>query len=389
MTLALTKTYGDNELLFKSDIDNMWTELETYTNGNIDATNTNVGWASFAQVELEETDDFYVGPEIILRFDDDTMYFLFDEVQNEVYFKIDSTTKATIDTSGNFSAALDIFTEDNANYSLGMLINYSKPVLVYTDSTTVSMQQNTTTANRSLLVFPIGPVDVTEDISATHKYRQLKTSATANGYATAHTGAADSGMFVGLSLTANTWYFVYAVVVRGGDDIGKFIMVVDDRTPMPDNWSLLDSSYGAGAWVYLGPLRYGHGEAASTTLVPFIMDHQGWITFTGGAETDNFFGIRLASTIVSTTSYDTIWEAQTGNEGESIPENISCVKVTYRPVDADDTSMTGQFVLTDNDNNILQLLPAFSVLLDAGEAHGFEVKVPAGIGAKLRARIGA
>ncbi len=387
--LTLTKSYGDAELLFKSDIDDMWTELEAFTNGNINDDNINVGWASFSQIELEEEDDFYLGDGIIIRFSDDTMYFLFDETAHEVHIKVDGDTKATVDTSGNFSAAVDIFVEDNTDYSIGMLMNYSKPVLIYTDSTTVSMQQNTTTASRSLLIFPVGPVNVTEDITLTHQFRQLKLSATANGYLSSHVGAADSGMKVGLSLTANTWYFVYAVIVQGGADVGNFVMVVDDTTPMPDNWSDLDTAYGAGCWIYLGPLRYGHGEAATTTLVPFIMDHQGWINFAGGAETDNFFGIRLASTIISTTSYDTVWEAQTGNDGESIPENMSCAKVTYRPVDADDNQMTGQFVLTNSDDDVIQVLPAFSVLLDQGEAHGFEVKVPAGIGAKLKARIGA
>lgn len=387
--LTLTKEYGDSELLFKSDIDNMWTELESFTNGNITADNINTGWASFSQVELEEDDDFYLGSAIILRFSEDTMYFLFDETPKEVRFKIDGDTKLTIDTSGNVSSALDIFTEDNSDYSIGMLLNYCKPVLVYTDSTTVSMQQNTTTANRSLIMFPVGPVNVTEDISSTHKFRQLKIDATANGYATAHTGAADSGVKSGLSLTENTWYFVYAVIVRGGDDLGKFIMVVDDTDPTPQNWTTHDTTYGAGKWVYLGPLRYGHGEANTTALIPFLMDHQGWVSFVGGAETDNFFGIRLASTIISTTSYDTVWEEQTGNEGESIPANFSAVKITYRPVDGDDTEMTGQMVITDNNNNVMSLLPAFSVLLDAGEAHGFEVKVPTGIGVKLKARIGA
>ncbi len=389
MSLTLPKSYGDLELLFKADIDDIWDALEAYTNGNIGADNVNDGWATFGQIELEDGDDFYLGDGIILRFDDETLYFLFDENAEEVYFKINGVTQATIDSSGNFTTVNDLFFESNANYSLGMLMNYSKPVLVYVDSTTVNMQQNVTTANRSLIVFPSGPIDVTEDISSTHKFRQLKTSATANGYATGHAGAADSGMKAGLSLTENTWYFVYAAVVRGGSDLGNFVMVVDDTSPVPENWTDLNTTYGDGNWVYLGPLRYGHGEAAATTLVPFIMDHQGWISFVGAAVTNNFFGIRLASTIISTTSYDTVWEEQTGNEGESIPANFSAVKITYRPVDADDAEMTGQFVMTDNSNNILQVLPAFSVLLDPGEAHGYEVKVPTGIGCKLRARIGA
>lgn len=389
MSLTLTKNYGDLELLFKSDIDDMWDELEAYTNGNIGADNVNAGWASFSQIELEDGDDFYLGDGIILRFDDETLYFLFDEDAEDVLFKINGVTEARIDSSGNFTSSDDTFFEGNSNYSLGMLMNYSKPVLVYVDSTTVNMQQNVTVANRTLIVFPSGPVDVTEDVSSTHKYRQLKTSATANGYATGHTGNADSGMRAGLTLSENTWYFVYAVRVIAGNDIGNFVMVIDDRPPVPENWTDLNTAFTAGNWVYLGPLRYGHGEAAATSLVPFIMDHQGWISFVGAAETGNFFGIRLASTIVSNTSYQTIWEEQTGNEGESIPGNFSCVKITYRPVDADDTEMTGQMVITDNNDNILQLLPAFSVLLDPGEAHGFEAKIATGIGAKLKARIGA
>ena len=388
--LTLTKTYGDLELLFKSDIDDMWTELEAFTNGGITDDNVNVGWASFSQIELADGSDFYLGDGIIIDFEDDDLRMFFDEDEpHEINLKINGDLKVNIDNSGNFYAQDDTFFETTSNYSLAMLVNYCKPVLVYVDGTTVNLQQNVTVANRTLVVFPSGPIDVTEDVSSTHKFRQLKTSATANGYATGHTGAADSGMKSGLSLTENTWYFVYAAVVRAGDDIGNFIMVVDDTSPIPSNWSTLDSVYGAGNWVYLGPLRYGHGEVAATTLVPFVMDHQGWVTFIGAGETNNFFGIRLASTVVSTTSYDTIWEEQTGNEGESIPANFSAVKITYRPVDADDAEMTGQMVVTDNNNNILQVLPAFSTLLEVGEAHGYEVKIPTGIGAKLRGRIGA
>ncbi len=387
--LTLPKSYGDLELLFKSDVDEMWDDLEAFTNGNINSDNVNVGWATFAQIELQEDMDFYLGDAIILRFEDDTLYFLFDDVNRDVDFYINTVSVAQIDESGTFTTALDVYTASNINYPISTFMNYSKPVLVYTDSTTVSMQQNVTTANRSLIIFPSGPVDVTEDISSTHKFRQLKISAVANGYLAAHTGAADSGMKVGLSLTENTWYFVYAVIVQGGDDLGKFVMVVDDGAPLDSRIGEIDTAFGSGQWVYLGSIRYGFGEAATTTLVPFVMDHQGWTHFVGGAETDNFFGIRLTSTVVSTTAYDTIWQEQTGNEGESIPATFSCAKITYRPVDSLDTDMTGQMVLTDSEDNILQLLPSFSVLLDPGEAHGFECKIPTGLGIKLKGRIGA
>lgn len=389
--LTLPKTYGDFQLLFKSDIDNMWSELEAFINGGITSDNVVAGWASFSQIELEEDMNFYLGTSAFIRFEDNTLYFLFDDGEEEDFIirKESGVAITKISNEGILSSSLDIFQLGNSNYSFNTLMNYSKPVLVYTDSDTVTMQQNVTVANRSLIVFPSGIVDVTEDVSSTHKFRQLKLSATANGYDSAHTGAADSGMRAGLTLTENTWYFVYAVIVRGGSDVGKFIMVVDDRSPVPFNWSGLDTTYGAGNWVYLGPLRYGHGEALATTLVPFIMDHQGWIQFVGAAATDNFFGIRLTSTIISDTTYQTVWQETTGNEGESIPENFSFMKLTYRPVDSTNNEMCGQAVITDSADNIIYNLPSFSVTLDPGEAHGFEVKIPCGVGVRFKMRIGA
>lgn len=394
--LSLSKLYGDSTLLFKSDIDTMLSELETKTNGNIDSDNVASGWASWNQVTLDKDSDYTFGTTNtgIVRFYSSTneLVFAHSTTAYDTIFKIGGTEVARVDASGNFAVKKDIyFYNRSTTFPLSRLIGaYQKPVLVYSDGTTINVEQNTETSGRTLIVFPAGPIAVTEDIALTHKFRQLKTSATANGYASGQTGAADSGMRSGVTLTANTWYFVYACVVNYGDDAGdNFILVADDTSPKPSNWGTLNTRYGSGMWVYLGAFRYGHGAAQTTTMIPFLYDHQGWCHFTGRAAANDFFGIRVVSdTLVSSTSYTAMFTLTAANSGNAAPDTASVVKVAVR-VDMDgDSHMHGLFAFGLSTTSILWDMPTFGDNLTIGEYHGWHTKLPNNQGIQVLAKRG-
>ncbi len=392
-SLALTKEYGDLTLLFSADVHNMWTELETKTNGNIAADNVTAGWASWSNVTLAQDVDYSIGatPSAYMYYTDSTDNFVFAHITTprEFLFKLGGTTYGTLDTSGNLSVTKDVtFYNRSTTYPLSSLIGYKKPVMVYEDTTSLRVEQNTTTANRTLIVFPAGPISVTEDTSSTHKFRMLKIDATANGYASDHTGNADSGMFVGLSLTENTWYFVYAVVVQGGNDAvnDNFVLVVKDTNPSPSNWTTLDSAFGSGMWVYLGLFRYGYGTTSGDVIVPFVQDKGGWHTFTGRAATDNFFGIKIAEGSITSTSYSTVETLTPANSGDAVPATCSMMRCSLRPVG--DAELNGNIIVTDGSDNVLWDLQSFAVNLNPGEAHGMTFVVPNVSSIKIKAKTG-
>jgi hypothetical protein len=349
-SLILSKLYGDTDLLYKSDIDTMLDELEAKTNGDIDASNLASGWGNLGQLTLAKDITFTMGGT-------DTAYWLFVNSSNElkignthggadVLFKVESAEAARIDSSANdFLIQKDVYFKDRSTaFSLYRLIGtYQKPVLVYVSSTVIDVENNTETANQTLICFGTGPVAVTEDTSSTNKFRRLSLSATANGYGSTHTGAADSGLRVGLSLSANTWYFVYAVRVQYGDDAGNnFILSVDDSSPVYTNHSTLNSRYGTGEWVYLGCIRRGYGASATTTLIPFTQDHQGWTCFTDRGAADNFFGIEMATTTVTSSSATTKLTFSVANSGNAFPANFVAFKMdiqTYEDGDGDFETM--------------------------------------------------
>lgn len=392
--LSLTKNYADSTLLFASDLHDMWTELEAKVNGALDSDNVVSGWSTFGNVILAKDTDFSFGAtaSAYMTYDDTDDELVFSNVTTakDFLFKIGGTTVATLDTSKELTITKDVFFSNKSTvYPLSYLVGYRKPVLTYVDSTTVAIEQNTTTANRSLIVFPVGPIAVTEDISATHKFRKLKIDATANGYGASHTGAADSGMKVGLSLTANTWYFVYAAVVRYGDDAGNnYILVVDSVNPKPSNWSTLDTSYGAGKWVYMGMLRYGMGAAATTTLIPFVYDKAGWLTFTGRAAVDDFFGIKVYESTVTETTYTTLETFSSADSGDAAPSICSHISITAK-ISASGSQINGNMIVSDNADNVLYDLPSFAANLADADSHGFQFKIPnLASGVKLKGKTG-
>ena len=392
-SLVLPKTYGDLDLLMAADVHNMWTELESKVNGAISADNVATGWASWSSVTLSKDTAYTLGATDTGRlvFKSSSNEFIFGHTTARSYFvKINSNERMEVTTSGGVEVQHDVyFYNKNTTYPLSWLLQYQKPVLVYVDDITINVEQNLPTANRTMIMFPTGPVVVTEDTSSTHKFRQLKLDATANGYSTSHTGAADSGLYAGLSLSDNTWYFVYACVVRGGNDAvtNNFILVVDDTSPKPANWGTLDTQFGSGCWVYLGTIRIGHGLSNASTLVAFTYDSSGWCSFTGRATTDDFFGIKVANSSITSTSVGTILSLSPADSGNAVPDTCSAMKLTYRPVGVGD-NWNGTFYITDSSDNVLMDLPSFAQNLTTTEAHGFEVKVP-NVGIKFKAETGA
>ncbi len=394
-SLSLTKSYADSTLLFAADLHDMWTELEAKANGLIASDNVAAGWASFSNVTFAKNTDYRMGTTASAHmgydeYSPNLLYFENVTTATSFLFQLATSTVGTLDTSGSLTLTNDVFFYNRSTvYPLSYLIGYAKPVLVYTDATSVSVEQNTTTANRTLIVFPAGPIAVAEDVTATHKFRQLKIDVSANGYLAAHTGAADSGMKVGVTLADNTWYFVYAVVVQGGTDAvnDNFIMVVDSVNPSPSNWSTLNSSYGSGMWVYLGLFRYGYGLTSADTIVPFVNDKSGWHTFTGRAATNNFFGIKVAEGSITSTTYATVETFTPANSGDAVPASCSHFKLTMRPV-ASGVEMNGTMIITDGSDNVLWDLQSFAVNLSVTEAHGMSAIVPNVTSLKLKAKTG-
>jgi hypothetical protein len=383
-TLSLTKSYGNTQLLFADDVHQMWDELEAFVNGNITADNLNSGIFNLHMVDLTNDISWTMGTtdSAYMRYDsaEDDWIFANTSSGDEIIFKVNDTEVARIDNSKSLILKKDVYYPSDATFSLKRMIgNYTKPVLVYTDSTTIDIENNTETSSGTLIVFPSGPIETVEDISLTHKFRRIKTNASANGYLASHTGAADSGVRVGVTLSANTWYFVYAAKILGGDDIGEFIGVIDSTSPDYANHSTLDGRYGADNWVYLGAIRIGHGEAATTTLVAFSQDKSGWTQFTGRAETGDYFGIKVLTATVTqhtTTGLQAQQAFTNGESGDSIPAVFSafqgCWRVEY---DAGDSEKNGVLAIGSASTNLQFHLPSFADGFDGTEPHAGQFKI--------------
>lgn len=380
--LALPKHYGDLALLYAQYIHEMWDTLEAKVNGNIDKDNLQTGFANWSQVTLVKDVNFYMGAAGGAFFHMDTvtgeLIYTHAQVGKSTIFKINAVEVARVDSAKNLSFKKEIYFPSDTSYGLFALIaRYTKPLLVYTNSTTIDMENNTEFANESLVVLPYGPIHVQEDLAATQKFRRLVISNTANGYASGHVGAAQGGVKVGLVLTANTWYFVYAVRVQFGADAGnKFIMVLDSTSPKYSNFSTLDTRYGSGQWVYLGSVRYGMGGAATTTLAPFVMDKSGWTYFTGRAAASDYFGIRVVSaTTVNSTTYTNMLTFSAADSGNACPDTVSSILVKWAAVQDGDSDMSGTLAIGKSTTNIQHQLESLGDLYENTD-HGGDCKIP-------------
>lgn len=304
-TLTITKSYSTGSALLESHIDNFRTGLLTLFNtdklasGNFGT--TALGSAKFSQTKLTVLDsttiDFGTDSDGTIGVNSSK-----DLVFNTVTASCTMTFKSVSKTIVFKTTQVDLPGEcilgaGGSGYGIMHLISrYRKPVLEYSGSSSVTLENNTGTANQTLISFPKYLIAVTEALSGSEKYRKLVLSNTANGYVSTHTGTAMSGIRVGLTLTANTWYSVYAARVRYGTNAGNnFIMVADSILPTQTNEATLDDRYGSGQWVYIGLIRYGYGSAGSTSsIINFKQTNKGWCYFTNNDTGATTGGLALA-----------------------------------------------------------------------------------------------
>ena len=202
--------------------------------------------------------------------------------------------------------------------SIASWLNYRRPVLVYSSTTGVSVENNTGASNETKIVFNDGSVrSVTEDIASADKYRLAKTTSTANFTS----GTEDSGMRNGLSVTDNSSYAVYAV--KSQIDTSKFVLVIDDTFPSQANYATLNSRYGTAGWLYLGTIFYGDNSGTANAIVSFVQTGSMTVfknsLVTGTSRTSN--GVRLSQANATSTT----WTYASGNTTSSgqLPANIT------------------------------------------------------------------
>lgn len=381
--LSLTKNYEDLSVLFEADLDGMWDELEAKTNGNIDDDNVASGWANLAQLTISDSVTLYFGATSTgyIQYDgtNDVLIFGNTSQGEHTMFYVNGTEVGKIDgTNHDLVLKKDLyFAHRSTAFSMFRILGaYRKPVLVYSSATQIVVENNTETAHQTLIVFPSGPVAVTENVAGADKFRMLKTGSTANGYDSSHTGAADSGLRSGLSLSANTWYFIYAARVRYGDDAGNnFILILDSTEPTQANESTLNTRYGSGEWIYLGSVRRGYGDYSDTTLIPFQMDRTGWTYFTSNASSSGVgaVGIQVYSnTAFNTASYTSLYTIGAGTGAYTIPSIFDAIQLQFVIKDAVDGNYQVTTRLVD-DLGILWHGP--TIVSDSGRKDGFSPRI--------------
>lgn len=196
-------------------------------------------------------------------------------------------------------------------------VSYRRPVLTYISATTIDVENNTSTANETKIIFPDGTSrSVTEDTSSTHKYRRAIITATAEFTS----GTEDSGVRSGISEATNTWYAVYAV--KSVIDTTKFVLAMDTTLPIRTNFSTLDSRYGSNSWVYLGLIRNGDNDAATGDILSFSQSSDGLTIFTNSTTGNTSFGLQ-GLLVATTASAATLTYSPTRGTGTTdLPNNI-------------------------------------------------------------------
>lgn len=342
-TLAITKTYLAGLALTEVDID-------AFRNGLLALFNTNKLSSTNFSGATALTSTHFTGSQII-SLDDDFILF---GATSDGLFGLDTTKNMVFNTVNSLYEirfyAGDYYTEiatDKLNIPgdivigagnsgktvLQALSSYRKPVLAWGSSTAVTLQNNSGTTDNTVIYFPTFVASVTE--AAPSKFRFAAINVVANGYTTGHIGPVLGGRRATVALTANSWYYVYAVKVKSGTEFSattaKFVMVYDTVSPLPSNTAALNGFYGVGSYVYLGTVRYGFGAIGTSTSIPkFLYSNKGRCTFyeadTGTA------GINLA---YSTTDADNLTTALytfvAGTSGNVLPETIGHVTINvYR-----------------------------------------------------------
>jgi hypothetical protein len=207
-------------------------------------------------------------------------------------------------------------TDANWQY-LGLLTNlpsatasYRRPNLVYASATTVTLESGINgTSGAVAVLFPDMELRVTS--SATLTTLDMTRVAVLTG------GGKQSGLRTG-SVANNSWYAVYAVKSQDTSDL---ITVADVVLPLQANYATLNSNFGARAWRYLGMIRCGNGDTATSSILKFRQT--GAMTTFRNAVQGNTGegkpGMLLAGSASGTSA---TWSYSAGTAGAVVPNNI-------------------------------------------------------------------
>lgn len=204
------------------------------------------------------------------------------------------------------------------------LFGYRRPVLTWVNDTSVDIEANTGTSNRSRVVFPDGESrSVTEDTSSTDLYRRFIITSTAEF----ESGTEDSGLRSGLSEVNNTWYAVYAVKSQINTD--NFVLVGDTTYPTAANFATLNTRYGTDSWIYLGLIVNGNNANNTNNISQFIQS--GNVTFLrestpSATNVITGFGSILATGAAATSL---TWTYASGTALPSLPSHLVWGKIVF------------------------------------------------------------
>lgn len=340
-TLVISKSYTAGDPFMEADLDAFRTGLHTlfntdFLNGSNFSGSTALTGAKFSGTQLLTSDntdfDFGAAPETCYFGINSSkeLYWNTSVSSTEIRFYAGSTYYLEFSTTAmNVPGDIIIGEGGSGKTVLQALGQYQKPVLEYNSSTTVRLQNNTSTTDETVIYFPTFVAAVTE--SSPSKYRHASISNTANGYGTGDAGAAQGGRKSGLALTTNKWYYVYACKLRSGSDYSattaKFIILFDDTAPSDE--TTLNTAYGTGNWVYLGLVRYGWGAAGSSSeIIPFKYSNKGWCSFYQKGSS-GYGGLNLAySTTDADNTASAFYTIAAGVSGNVIPATIGFVRIS-------------------------------------------------------------
>lgn len=351
-TLTITKTYNAGDALTEAMIDAFRSGLLTLFNtdkfdsgafaGAMALDSSHFGDSNILAVD-NTVIDFGTGLDASLGLDS-SKNFVFNTTASttEIQFWAGSTYYLEIFSTKVNAPGDIILAKGGANRTvLQSLSSYKKPVLEWSGSDSVSISCNSSDSSETLLFFPKYLLAVDEELGASAKYRQASLNVTANGYGTADTGAVKGGRRSGVSLTTNSWYAVYGVGLRSGTqydaDSLKFILVFDTTLPTPDNDTTLDGYYGEGNWVYLGLIRYGYGDAgSSSSIIKFVQSRHGWCRFYGTDGGATRGGLTLEQSTSNSDDTSAFYTFSTGMSGQVIPSICGHISIGLSRVGVSD-----------------------------------------------------
>lgn len=205
-------------------------------------------------------------------------------------------------------------------HAAGPNYGYVRPNLYWVGTSSVAVQNNTGTANETMVCFNDGQCRrVVENVSSSSTYRSAVLTSTASWVS----GTEASGLLNGMPRQANYWYAVYAV--KSQINFSKFVLAVSTWTPTDaTNYSLLNSTFGVNGWVYLGLIRIGdNGDSRTTQLLRFYQagNHtffQNTVTPTS-SDIGDFTGVQLAFT---DNGASVSYTYASGMSGTQIPPNV-------------------------------------------------------------------